>query len=538
MTPSRRDTWLPVLAIAGLALVVTASGAGNSFAYDDVFVVADDSALHDPGSAVPRAFKPYLGGQMFRPVVLLGFAAQWWVGGGEPLVFRLTSLLLYATVSVLVLQLLRACGLWTFPALFGAAVFAVHPVHAEVTANAVGQAELLSTGFVLAAALWYLHARQREWRGRDTLAICGLFLCAVHSKEVGYVLPALLLLLEGFVVRDARPLRVRLDTLRQPALWLSLVFVASLGLRAMLLGGVRGGDAHLVLMPFSTGERAIAMLAAVPEWTRLLLWPARLQADYGPPALRVVPTFELPHVLGAGILLVAAVFLVLTWRRNPLVAVGLIWVGLALSPVANLLFPTEILVAERTLFLPSVGFVLLLAGVAVEAEKATRGRGRMALAAVGATLVLTGGVRSAIRQPEWRDSLTLHASNVRDAPANYRARTLYARVLLQVGDSAAAEQELRAAIDLWQGDPRPYRDLGQLLRVQGRCAEGVAVLRTATAISPDDALARSRLVECLIVERRWDEAELEIEQGLAQGVTAYRNALARVEAGRLAEAVW
>lgn len=533
MTPSRREAWLPAVAIAGLALVVTASGVGNNFAYDDVPVVAGDSALHDPATAVPRAFEPYLRGQMLRPVLLLGFAAQWWAGDGDPLLFRLTSLFMYAIVSVLVLHLLRACGLGKWPALFGAAVFAAHPVHAEVTANTVGQAELLSTGFVVAAAVWYLQSRQREWRAGDTIAICGLFLGAVHSKEVGFVLPGLLLLLEGFVVRDARPLRARLDTLRQPALWLALVCVASLGLRSVLLGSVRGGDPHPALIPFSTGERAIAMLAAVPEWTRLLLWPSRLQADYGPPALRIVPALELPHLTGVGILIAVAVLLVLTWRRAPLVAAGLTWIGLALSPVANLLYPTGILVAERTLFLPSVGLALVLAGTAAWTRQTIRCHGRMALATLAAALVMLGGVRSAMRQPEWRDSFSLHASTMRDAPGNARARTLYGLELLQAGDSGKAERELRAAISLWQGDHRPYQDLGQLLRVQGRCSEGAAVLGEGIAWHPDDEVVRSRLVECLIVERRWEEAEREIHQGLARGITAYRSALARVEAGRL-----
>lgn len=531
MTPSRREAWLPVVAIAGLALAVTASGVGNSFAYDDVFVIAADSALHDPTTAVPRAFESYLGG-LLRPLLLLGFAAQWWAGGGEPLLFRFTSLIMYAIVSVLALQLLRSCGLGRWPAFFGAAVFAVHPVHAEVTANTVGQAELLSTGFVVAAAAWYLHARQRKWWADDTMAICGLFVGAVHSKEVGYVLPGLLLLLEGFVVRDVRPLRARLETLRQPALWLTLVFVGSLALRAVLLGSVRGGDPHPVLIPFSTGDRAIAMLAAVPEWTRLLLWPARLQADYGPPALRIVPALELPHLIGAGILIAGAVLVVLAWRRAPLVAAGLIWIGLALAPVANLLYPTGILVAERTLFLPSVGLALMLAGGAAWTQQTVRGRARMALATLAAVGVILGGLRSAMRQPEWRDSFSLHASTARAAPGNARARTLFGLELLRAGDSAAAERELRTAISLWQGDPRPYRDLGQFLRVHGRCSEGAAVLGEGITAHPDDEVVRSRLVECLIVERRWEAAEREIHQGLARGITAYRSALARVEAGR------
>ena len=39
-------------------------------------------------------------------------------------------------------------------------------------------------------------------------------------------------------------------------------------------------------------------------------------------------------------------------------AFGLGWIAIAFSPVANLLFPTGILVAERTLYLPSVGLAL------------------------------------------------------------------------------------------------------------------------------------------------------------------------------------
>lgn len=536
MTAPPRESTIWALMIAGLSLAVTVSGVENNFAYDDVLVVAGDSALHDPGTAVPRAFEPYLGG-LLRPGLLLGFSAQWWMGGGDPLLFRLTSLVMYAIVSVLVLHLLRACGLGKWPALFGAAVFAVHPVHAEVTANTVGQAELLSTGFVVAAAVWYLQARQREWRAGDTIAICGLFLGAVHSKEVGYVLPGLLLLIEGFAVRNTRPLRARLDALRRPALWLALVFVVSLGLRALLLGSVRGGDPHPVLIPFSTSERAIAMLAAVPEWTRLLLWPSRLQADYGPPALRIGPALELSHLIGVGILIAVAVLVVLAWRRGPLVAAGLLWIGLALSPVANLLFPTGVLVAERTLFLPSVGLALLLAGGAAWTGQHARGHSRMALATLAAALVVLGALRSAMRQPEWRDSLSLHASTVRDSPRTARARTLYGLELLQAGDASGAERELRAAISLWQGDPRPYQDLGQLLRVQGRCSEGAAVLSEGVIWHPDDEVIRSRLVECLIVERRWDEAEREIRRGMAQGVTAYQNAMDRVQAGRRPDAL-
>ena len=53
----------------------------------------------------------------------------------------------------------------------------------------------------------------------------------------------------------------------------------------------------------------------------------------------------------------------LRFRRSlPLVSLGLFWFALCVLPVSNLLFPTGVLLAERTLFLPSFGLSLAVAG--------------------------------------------------------------------------------------------------------------------------------------------------------------------------------
>src|SRR5690606_33726767 len=112
-----------------------------------------------------------------------------------------------------------------------------------------------------------------------------------------------------------------------------------------------------------TAARAQTVLGVIPEWGRLLVWPASLQADYGPPQIPIGGPFEARHLLGLGILVAWALSLWITIRlRLRLIAIGLAWIPVALSPVSNLLFPTGILLAERTLFLPSVGIALIVAG--------------------------------------------------------------------------------------------------------------------------------------------------------------------------------
>lgn len=536
VTPST-PTWLraPGVVVAVVALLIALPGLGNTFAYDDVEVIVEDADLHHLSTALPRAFEPYLGGQMLRPVPLLAFAGQWSIGEGSPLPFRVVSLGLYAVVGGLVVLLCRRAGASPAAAMAGGLVFAVHPVHVEVTANGVGQLELLAALAVLGAACWYLRARLTgAWRRRDTAVLVALLLIALHTKESAYVLPGLLLAIEGLVITDTRSWRTRVAELREPGLVVVAVTLASLAIRNVILGELGGGRAHSALAGMGWGDRTLAFLSLVLEWARLLLWPARLQAEYGPPALDPGMAFGPRHLLGGMLVVAIGLGAAATWRRSRLVALGLLWMVLSLAPVANLLFPTGILVAERTLFLPSIGLALIVAGVVegLRGPLASRPSLRAGLATASLVAVLAAGIWSGMRQGDWRDTSTILARAVEVGPTTYRAHLLLGREQRRLGDLAAAERSFREAGRLWAGDPRPFEELGQLLRSRGDCDGAIPVLERGVLADSTSDVARGRLVECLIVERRWAEAEREIARGLAQGVAAYRGARSRIEAAR------
>ncbi|MFN2316418.1 MAG: tetratricopeptide repeat protein [Gemmatimonadales bacterium] len=214
---------------------------------------------------------------------------------------------------------------------------------------------------------------------------------------------------------------------------------------------------------------------------------------------------------------------------------GVVWVLVAMAPVANLLFPTGVVIAERTLFLPSVGLAIGIAGamVILQPHFAKRPRMRAGSLALGAIVLVIAGWRSAVRQPEWRDTYTVFKSTVETAPATYRAHLMFGREQRLLGKLSEAEQSFLRATELWSLDPRPFEELGQSMRIRGACGEAVPILKRAVMADSASDTARSRLIECLLVERRWDEAQLEAERGLVQGVTGYQNALARIRAGRL-----
>src|SRR5438128_1537260 len=78
------------------------------------------------------------------------------------------------------------------------------------------------------------------------------------------------------------------------------------------------------------------------------------------------------------------------WRtRVPGLALGLVWLIVTVSPVANVLIPTEVLVAERTLYLPSWGICFALGAVAMAVPWPLRAR-----VPVLAAVLVAGATRS------------------------------------------------------------------------------------------------------------------------------------------------
>jgi protein O-mannosyl-transferase len=392
-------------AVAACAVVVYVGALWNRFAVDDLPIIVLNPLVADP-AGIWRAFAapywpPDLGGHMYRPLVIATYALDRLVDGAAW--FHAVNLLWHAGVAVAVAALARR---WADApgALVAGLLFAVHPVHVEAVANVVGRAELMAALFTVLAVYAGVVRQSIGW----SAAALGLGLL---SKENAAVAPALIGL--AWLLGLARPDRRRMA-----------LFLASW----VIVGGTYAAVRALVRHPFAGYESIAPMfvgespftvrLTAVhglAEVTRLLVFPLMLRVDYSPAERTVVTTPVDPRFV-AGLLcaLVWAGLLVLAWRRGrKLEAFGLGWIGIAFLPVANLLYPAGFYVAERTLYLPSVGFVLVAAAWLARLPPPRR------LGPVVAVLVLSGGVRTALRVPVWRSDATVTLSVLDDSPRSY-----------------------------------------------------------------------------------------------------------------------
>lgn len=538
--------WSAVIVVL-VALAASVSGLGNGFAYDDHPIIVENPRVQQ-FSAVWDYFTtsywgPSRGNSLYRPITVILFALQRVAGGGSPLPFHIANVALYVASCVAVLVLARAM-LPAGAALLAAVLWAAHPVHVESVANVVGQSEMLVAIPLLLAVALYLRDRARgPLRDRTALTIASLYAFGLLCKENAIVLPGLLLAAElafGRADGSFAPRAAAAKSLRQLASVLGLVTILFLLVRSAVLNGVLGDLPHPALEGLSHGERLWVVLGLLPEVARLLVWPARLYADYSPDAVPVLASPSAGHIAGAALLVAYVAALAWAWRRerSGVLVFALAWVPITYALVSNVLFATGVMIAERTLFLPTVGAALAagwcaaaLTRVLAARPPATVAPARTALVALAVGVVTFGTVRSAFRQPVWQDNATLFATTVVEAPGNFRAHNALGVLFGAAGEWERAEYHLRIADSLFPEYDLIELSLARTLHFDDRCPEAILYYDRVLAKRPDTEVALVGRSACLLEVRRLSDARRDAVHGIASGqaVDAFRLILQKAE---------
>jgi hypothetical protein len=501
-------------ALVLLVLVAMGPVLGNSWVQDEGPLIVENLRVHGWSglwTGFVRSWWPeqHVGG-LYRPFAQSLLTLLWGAGDGAVWVFKLANLFCYlfgvAGVWALARRLFPAAPAWVV-----AALFAVHPVHVEAVAVAVNQGESLVVGvFGFALAWWLDRTTEPVPRWTAVGLIAALYLIALGFKEHALVLPMHLLFLEWYRRRSGEG-RLAPRAIAIGVGVLALVGSCFWSIRSKVLGDLTGAAPAFGLSE-RFGDRVLTMLGVVPEWARLLIWPAHLQADYSP--FEVVPWAGWSTAQTLGLLVLVLWGAALRWSigRRPVVAFGLLWIPVALFPVSNVLVPTGVILAERTLMLASVGVIIALVG-AVPTEFWSVPRQRKVLWAGIGTLLFLGAYRSATRMPDWMSPRDHLFALGRDAPASATTQMALGVFDMESGRRREGEDRLRAVIAMAPGGSRPYRLLAHYYRRDGLCAPAIPLMLQTLAIEPIDQHTRLSLVACLLDQGRYGDARAHAVEG-------------------------
>jgi hypothetical protein len=433
---------------------------------DDLYIIVWNRLVHS-ADGIWRAFvSPYwppdLGGKLYRPLTVATYVIDGQIAQGGAWWFHAVNLLWHAAATVAVTALARH---WTTAggALAAGLIFAVHPVHVEAVANVIGRAELMAAA---GACLAVYAALVKDRIGWSALAL----VAGLLSKENAAVAPGLILW--AWLLGIGRPPRARM--LHYAGSWLAIVALY-LPLRvAVLEPYARLHD----LAPVFVGEGSLAVrltaFAALADVARLLVFPLTLRVDYSPAERSIVHSLLDGRLwLGLAFLTAWVALMVAAWRRGRAIETfGMGWVAIAFLPVANLLFPVGVLLAERTLYLPSVGLAIA-AGAALARLDPTR------LRAILAVIVVVGGIRSALRVPVWHDDRAVTLSILEDSPNSYRGPARMSALYQSHRQPDRALAAIRNATQVFDRDPTLFIAGADAAFTLGRPALADSLLRRA-----------------------------------------------------------
>ncbi len=519
-----------MLALWTLVLAAYSNSFQAGLVFDSAIAISQDPRIQ---AVTPQNLRLILTEQywhgstangLYRPLTTFSYLLNYAVfgNGTDPAGYHWVNLVLHG-VNVSLVYLL---GILVFeaaaPALALAALWGLHPLLTESVTNVVGRADLLAAFGVLAGLLCYVKSASAT--GRHKLPWVAAMLIAqavgIFSKENAAVLPAIMLLYD-LTWRRRTAWRGRALTYASLVLPLAAFFYLRVTLQVHILAPVT--DNPLMSAGFWTAR--LTALKVIGKYLWLFVWPARLSADY---SYNAVPLFgwrpaqweDAKALIALAVCLGAVLLAIRCYRTRKPLFFFLAFFFVALAPTSNLAILIGSIMAERFVYLPSIGLAgCVVAAIYTLSRQGSRGRLlalRAAWTALG-LLCLACAVRTYARNFDWVDERSLWTSAVDVCPGSAKTHDNLGKVLAQSpGGLPDAIAEFQAALRINPDFAAAHFNLGfALANSSGRWPEAIAEYEAALRINPDFAAAHNNLGLALVNSGgSWQEAITEFEAAL------------------------
>ncbi|XP_024058357.2 protein O-mannosyl-transferase TMTC1 isoform X2 [Terrapene carolina triunguis] len=518
----------------------------------------------------------------YRPLCVLTFKLNILLAGMNPFYFHAVNVILHCLVT---LVLMYTCDKAVFKdgrlAFVTALFFAVHPIHSEAVTGIVGRADVLACLLFLLAFLSYNRSVDHFYVGEHFpptaspfFLLLSLFLgtCAMLVKETGVTVFGVCLVYDLlFLSYNRLTLRnggVHQRFARQPAASPS----ASLQIPPSSRENGKHRFAHKGTWnschPASPEEQRSSSLSvsnkamwailrfltysyllAFNSW--LLLAPITLCYDWQVGSIPLIESIwdvrNLATVLLVVVMILLSLHCITAFKKleHREVLVGLLFLVFPFIPASNLFFRVGFVVAERVLYMPSMGYLILFVHGLKKLCAWLNRWGATALTLSALLLLLLFSWKTVKQNEIWLSRESLFSSGVQTLPHNAKVHYNYANFLKDQGRNSEAIYHYKTALKLYprhasalnnlgtltkdlveakeyyrralQLNPQHNRalfNLGNLLKSQGKKEEAVFLLRDSIKYGPEFADAYSSLASLLAEQEQFKEAQEVYQAGI------------------------
>lgn len=439
---------LMLIFIAAFSFLLYANTLPHDYTVDDGTVMQNNKIVKKGISAIPEIFTTrYREGfwerkeNLYRPLSLAMFAIEWQVAPEKPFIGHLVNVLLYMLTAIVLfttLAKLLADKNVIIP-FITTLLFIAHPVHTEVVANIKSRDEILCLLFIIASInllISYIHS------SRNILllfsSVC--FFLAMLSKENAimyvFVVP---LVLHFFTSVNFKKI-----------ITTSTCFLAVAGIYLLLRYSVLRGLANETELQLVNNSllgapdlitRFASSIYIMGKYLWLLFVPHPLVFDYSYNQIKNVSVTDIKAIFSFAVYLGLFIYSLKSFGQKNLKSFGILFFLITISLVSNIFFLIESTMAERFLYMPSLGFCIAITVLLTEIFKTDRLKNaatgiQQLLKNNSAIFSLTGiililfSVKTISRNTDWKNNLTMLGHDVKLSPESARIRYAYGSAIL------------------------------------------------------------------------------------------------------------
>ena len=545
---SKTSARLPVVPLPFSLLIIALLSLCCAVSYNGEFVFDDSEAIVNNEDVQTTPLKDiftndFWGTKLnhkhshksYRPLTILTFRLHFWLRGSLVAQdYRIVNIILHTVVCVLMLPVLNVLlgSKGNSVAFYSTVLFAVHPVHTEAVAGIVGRAELLCALFMWLSILLYnysIYAERLLYRwssmcgcitsiaismlcketGITAIGICGIYDLVIVNKAlpldaITFMRKSSHVEIKSFL-KEKQKLLIRLFTLFASSLLLVVIRFSVMGFIAPTFQPV-DNPASFVL-DISLRVLNYNYIYCLNVW--LLICPEWLCFDWSMGCIPLITTYDkrLFFILIFWLVfgsLVASTFSPSEDKSLRHSIMGLAILVVPFLPASNIFFNVGFVLAERTLYIPSAGYCLLLA---LGLQKlCNRVPVQYALLAF-TVLISLFFARSWTRSVEWKTETSLFRSALHVCPLNAKVHYNIAKNAADAGNTTLALYEYEEALRLNPNYSQAMNNLGNLLKDQGKYSEAETLFKRAIELQEDFATAWMNLGIVLSALKRYNESE-------------------------------
>jgi len=523
-----KQKWAILILIAA-GLMAYGNTAKNGLFWDDDEFITKNAYIRS-FRYLPQWFsQPLTAGagvnsNYYRPLLMASFTIDYHLWSLWPAGYHIENMLWHITAAMLLYFFLETL-LRNFkfqisnfklakPIAFTTALlWLVHPAHVEAVAYANSRGDSMATVFILLSLILWM---KNKIRGSSVT-----FALALLSKEFAIVTPGLITLVEFIKVRPWRTPRsdlLKLAKMISPHFIIAIVYVLlrlttlnfqnTLNFYGVNLAKI---DQNQPMSRYATSlpVRLMTFLKVLPIYAGILVWPNDLHMERTVEIPKSLSDSTVLSTIGLLVLIGLLVYWLFVIRKQslPLFAAG--WFFISILPVSGLI-PISQILAEHFLYLPSIGFFLLISWILLSAISLLPISSRLRLVIFYSLITPISLILlvKTIRQNRiWRDPITFYEYTLSRAQPTARVYNNLAMAYADAKNHDKAIENYQKSITLGDVYPNPHYNLGNTFVETGETKKAEEEYRKALKIDPTFHYATLKLGQIYIDRGKIDDAK-------------------------------